>query len=200
MTAQAPLFTGGGAHLSTRSWPRRQIDRRATAAWRSLRLRTPGAWAGRRSRSRPRLRVGRWRRRLPSRTIRQESRSHTICGLEALEGESGISPALLIMTSMRPNAFTAASTNPCTSSHRVTSVTRAIAFPPPALSSFTSACIRSNRLAPTATHAPCAERRPAVASRRPLRDLSFSPGVRDTALPGSRFSRRRCRSPADPWR
>src|SRR4051794_3533309 len=104
-------------------------------------------------------------------------RSHSST-LRRSRGACGMSPALLIMTSTRPYARTAASTSPFTWSRWVTSVATARALPPRPASSSASARRRSTRRAPSTTLAPCAERSRAVASPSPL----LAP-VMTTALP-----------------
>src|SRR5271170_4494666 len=94
-------------------------------------------------------------------------RSHSSI-LRRSSGACGISPALLIITSIRPYACTAASTNFLTSSQRVTSVVKAIALPPLPVNSRASDRMRSSRRAPNTTPAPSAERSRALASPRPL--------------------------------
>ena len=80
-------------------------------------------------------------------------------------GECGISPALLIMTSMRPYVCTAVSTNLLTWSTCVTSVGMASALPSSRVSSSAKDCKRSARRAPSTTVAPRLERyRPGLPS------------------------------------
>src|SRR5437867_2952031 len=83
-------------------------------------------------------------------------------------GARGIIPALLIMTSIRPNFCTAVSTNFFTWSRRVTSVVTASALPPLPVNSSTNDLRRSARRAPSTTLAPCADRSRAAASPSPL--------------------------------
>src|SRR6266704_772650 len=94
-------------------------------------------------------------------------RSHSSI-LRRSSGDCGISPALLIITSMRPYACTAPSTSFFTCSLWMTSVGTASAFPPRRVSSSASASMRSARRAPSTTVAPCADNSRAVASPRPL--------------------------------
>src|SRR5437773_2086854 len=83
-------------------------------------------------------------------------------------GARGMIPALLIMTSIRPNSCTAVSTNFFTWLRWVTSVATATAFPPLRFNSSANDLRRSERRAPSTTLAPCAERRRAAASPSPL--------------------------------
>src|SRR5439155_17275091 len=83
-------------------------------------------------------------------------------------GARGLIPALLIMTSIRPNSCTAVSTNFFTWLRWVTSVATATAFPPLRFNSSANDLRRSERRAPSATLAPCAERSRAAASPSPL--------------------------------
>src|SRR6266446_1301013 len=94
-------------------------------------------------------------------------RSHSSI-LRHSSGDCGIRPALLIMTSIRPCAWTAPSTSFFTCSLWMTSVGTASAFPPRRLSSSASDLMRSARRAPSTTVAPCADKSRAVASPRPL--------------------------------
>src|SRR5271165_266698 len=83
-------------------------------------------------------------------------------------GECGMRPALLIMTSMRPNFSTAVSTSLLTWSRLVTSVASVRTSPPRSVNSLAIASRRSVRRAPSTTGAPAAERCRAAASPRPL--------------------------------
>jgi len=86
----------------------------------------------------------------------------------ASSGESGITPALLMITSTRPKRCSAKSTKAWVSSRLVTSSARQAATPPRSPISATSFSSRSRRRAPSTTVAPWAASRRAVASPMPL--------------------------------
>jgi hypothetical protein len=78
--------------------------------------------------------------------------------LSSASGESGMTPALLMITSILLNFFSANSTNACTSARLVTSSARYSAVPPAALISAVNFPNRSVRRAPSTTVCPLAAR------------------------------------------
>jgi hypothetical protein len=86
----------------------------------------------------------------------------------AFMGDTGITPALLKMTSMRPNFSRANATNAFTSARLTTSRLLYSATPPRSRISAAIFCRRSVRRAPRTTLAPCSASSRAVASPMPL--------------------------------
>lgn len=93
------------------------------------------------------------------------SRSSTLI---AAGGDSGMTPALLTITSTRPQASTAAPAKVATSARSVTSSARLRAVPPAASMSATSASSRAVRRAPSIGFAPRAASSRAMPSPMPL--------------------------------
>ncbi|MNT45360.1 hypothetical protein D3C72_1819420 [compost metagenome] len=94
-------------------------------------------------------------------------RSHSST-LSLSSGDSGITPALLTNTSMRPKASTVAAASFSRSARFATSVATAMASPPASRISATTWSSRSVRRAASTTLAPRAARWRAVDSPRPL--------------------------------